>query len=94
MTFSENVLRYSEENVRTAHITTTYSWVNLKTSLVILSRQYILLTLLLLQLGLSGNVLSYSGETVFSVHITSMHIWFCMKLFVAFWRYSIFCARY
>ena len=47
LSFSENILNYTEERVYTVHITTMYSWVILKMFLVILRRQYKLLTLLL-----------------------------------------------
>jgi len=47
LNYSENDLSYTEETVHTAHITTMYSWVILKMSLVILRRQYVLLTLIL-----------------------------------------------
>jgi len=47
LSFSENVLSYSEETVHTSHITTMCSCVILKMSLFILMGQYILLTWLL-----------------------------------------------
>jgi len=44
LSYSKNILFYSEQTVNNAHITTKYGWVILKIFLVFLRRPYILLT--------------------------------------------------
>jgi len=80
--YTENFLRFSEDVLHAAHITTKYIWGILKMIIFILWELYLLFTLQQCKLSFSENILSYSKDIAQYAHITTMYRCFFLKIFL------------
>jgi len=80
LSFSEKVLIYSEETVHSAHITTMYSLLFLRMSLLFRLDTSYYSHYYNVQLRCCENVISYSEDIVHPSHISPMYRWFFLKM--------------
>jgi len=86
LSFSENILSYSEQNVHSAHNTTLYSWVFLKMSMLFWGDCTYCSHYYHYHLRYSEKDLFYSEDTEITIRITSMYSWIIPKMFLTILR--------